>query len=278
MSYDIYASMLKMHDTFRAGLRGSRLTVRADAPQLNALREQYGLAAIAGEGDAFHRAMRVMDWLTSHVRHDGSYNFDKGHLALEVLAFAFDQTDKGVNCTTLARTLTSCLLSLGIPARPVGIYPFAPYDADNHFVTEAWCEELNQWVMLDPTVNACALDDKNHPLDCLELRALLADQAEVHFSEDLRYNGQPYDAKEHIEYLAKDLFALQYPAVSSYDTGKAAWLWVCPKGFDIQRRQVLNIEWRIRQYGSSQWMEQWLTSTKLAAFRFISPEKVRKAP
>ncbi len=278
MRYNIYASMLKMHDTFRPASEPVTLACDMTAPELTVLREQYGLAAIAGEGDAFPRAMRVMEWLTGHVRHNGSFNFDKGHLALAVLEFAFDQPDKGVNCTTLAQTLSSCLLSLGIPARPVGIYPFAPYDGDNHFVTEVWCEELGQWVMLDPTVNACVMDSEGRPLDCLGVRALLADQAEHRFSEGLRYNGTPYEAREHTEYLAKDLFALQYAVKIGYDCSHSAWRWVCPEGFDIQKRQVLNVEWRMRQWGSSEWMEQWLTNVKAATFRYAAPEDVRKAP
>lgn len=277
MSYDVYASMLKMHDTFRDA-EPVVMVVDFTAPELTELREKYGLAAIAGSGDTYPRALRVMDWLTSHVRHDGSFSFLDGHLALKVLDFAFDQPERGVNCTTLAQTLASCLLSLGIPARPVGIYPFAPYDGDNHFVTEAWCGELGRWVMLDPTVNTCVMDDSGHPLDCLGVRARLADQQEIRFSEGLLYNGHPYDAKEHTEYLAKDLFVLQYPVVSRYDCRSASWRWLCPEGFDNKRRQVLNIEWRMRQYGESDWAKAWLENVRAAEERFISPEDVRQAP
>ncbi len=278
MSYDVYTSMLKIHDAFRPASEPVCLTVDFSAPELTELRERYGLAAIAGAGDAFARAMRVMDWLTEHIRHDGSFNFQEGHLALKVFDFAFDQPNKGVNCTTLAQTLSSCLLSLGIPARPVGIYPFSPYDSDNHFVTEAWCAELSRWVMLDPTVNTCVMNAQGLPLDCLGVRALLADQQEIRFSDGLRYNGGPYDAQEHRDYLAKDLFVLQYPVISRYDCHESSWRWVCPEGFDNKRRRVLNVEWRIRQYGNSEWAQKWLADTKAATERYLTPEDVCKAP
>ncbi len=32
------------------------------------------------------------------------------------------------------------------------------------------------------------------------------------------------------------------------------------------------------QYGSAEWMEQWLANVKAATFRYVSPEDVRKAP
>ncbi len=46
MSYGIYTGMLKMHESFRPA---------------TALREQYGLSAIAEEGDPLTRALRVME-------------------------------------------------------------------------------------------------------------------------------------------------------------------------------------------------------------------------
>lgn len=278
MNYEIYASLLKMNDTFRVPAKEVPLTVDFSAPELSELRERFDLPAIAGEGDSFARAMKVMDWLTTHLRHNGSFNFPDGHLALEVFSFAFDHQDKGVNCTTLARTLASCLLSLGIPARPVGIYPLAPYDGDNHFVTEMWCEERDKWILLDPTVNTCVLNKAGEPLSCLETRALLADQEEVRFSEGLRYNMAPHNPQKHRDYLAKDLFYFQFPRVSAYDTSRSSWRILAPRGFDVKRREILNILWRIHQYGESDWMRQWLDSTRHSAFRYISPADAYRRP
>ena len=74
MSYDLYTSLLKMHDCFRPSDEGVRLSIDYSAPELTELRDTYGLAAIAGEGDSFTKAVRLMEWLTNHVRHDGSCN------------------------------------------------------------------------------------------------------------------------------------------------------------------------------------------------------------
>ncbi len=278
MSYEIYTSMLKMHDTFRPSSFGAALTCDFTSSRLTVLREQYDLPAIAGEGDTLTRAMRVMDWLTAHIRHNGSFNFQEGHIPLRVFEFAFDRADRGVNCTTLARTLSACLLSLGIAARPVGIYPFAPYDGDNHFVTECWCPESDRWVMLDPTVNTCVRDETGTPLSCLDVRAALADQQPVTFSDGLRYNGAPYTAEEHRDYLAKDLFYLQFPTTSSYGAGGTSFVYLCPEGYDCQKRDVLNIQWRMRQYGEADWIREWLTATRKENRQYISPKAAYRAP
>lgn len=254
MSYDLYTSLLMMHDAFRPTDEGVRLTIDLTAPALADLREKYGLAAIAGSGTAFDRAVRVMDWLTTHVRHNGSCNPEGSRCAATALAYAFDQPDKGVNCAWLATTLTECLLSLGIPARTVYIMPFAPYDCDNHVVTEVWD---GKWILLDPTCNCFVRDKEGKCLSVFGLRAALADQQEIAFNEGLRYNGQPYKAEEHRDYLAKDLYWFRIAEKTGCgDTGR--FVTIAPEGFDPHRHEVLNVQYRLRVQGDQPWLREWL--------------------
>lgn len=274
MSYDLYASLLKMHDTFRQGDADIRLSIDYTSPDLAALREQYALPGIAGEGSDFDRALRLMDWLTAHVRHNGSCNPEGKWCAMTALAYAFDRPDRGVNCAWLATTLTDCLLSLGIPARTICILPFAPYDVDNHVVTHVWTGA--QWVMLDPTANCFVSDKDGNPLDVFTLRALLADQQEVRLSEGLRYNGQPHPAEAHRDYLAKDLFWFQTAEVSGRP--EARMVTITPEGYDPHKRDLLNAHYRRRLYGDSEWLRKWLESLQAKAPLFCSVEEVLKAP
>lgn len=254
MSYDLYASILVMHDEFRPTDAGVSLSVDFTGADLPVLRERFGLCAIAGEGGAFDRAMRVMDWLTTHVRHNGNCNPDGPRCALTALDFAFDQPEKGVNCAWLATTLTECLLALAIPARTVYIMPFAPYDCDNHVVTEVWTGET--WCMLDPTCNCCALDENGAPLSVPALRAALAAQQEIRFSDGLRYNGQPYSHEQHRDYLAKDLCWMRMQEVSGQQDSRFVTL--SPATFDPHRHQTLNVRYRLRVQGDQPWLRDWL--------------------
>lgn len=255
MNYDLYASILVMHDEFRPTDAGVSLAVDFTGPDLPVLREKYGLPAIAGEGCAFDRAIRLMDWLTTHVRHNGMCNPEGRRGALTALAFAFDQPDKGVNCAWLATTLTECLLSLEIPARTVYIMPFAPYDCDNHVVTEVW--DGDRWIMLDPTCNCFARDAEGTPLSVLGLRAALASQQQITFNDGLRYNGQPYSHEEHRDYLAKDLCWLRMAEASGQEDSRFVTL--APVGFDPHRHQLLNVQYRLRVQGDQPWLRDWLT-------------------
>ena len=278
MSYDLYTSLLKMHDRFRATEEGVCLSIDDSAPELADLRGKYGLASIAGEGESFNGAVRGMAWLTSHVRHNGSCNPEGQRCARTALEFAFDQPERGVNCAWLATTLTECLLSLGIPARTIYIMPFAPYDCDNHVVTHMWYAERSQWVMLDPTTNCYVQDKAGKLLDVFDLRALLADQQEVVFNDGLRYNGQPYKAEDHRDYLAKDLFWFRMAETSACNDASARYVVIAPEGYDPHRREVLNAQYRIRMFGEAQWLLDWLAAREKQTMVFCSIEDARKAP
>lgn len=174
-------------------------------------------------------------------------------------------------------TLTECLLSLGIPARTIDIMPFAPFDADNHVVTHVWTG--TQWVMLDPTTNSYAMDRDGHLLDVFGLRALLADQQEIVFCDGLRYNGQPYDAKEHRDYLAKDLFWFQMDEVSRYQAATAGLtLVIAPTQYDPKRRDLLNIDYRRRMYGDAEWLQKWRKNVENTEYIYCSIQDAQKAP
>ena len=275
MSYDLYTSLLKMNDTFRPTDDGVKLMIDFSSPMLAELRNTFDLASIAGEGETFTRAVRLMDWLTTHVRHDGSCNPEGKRCAMTALEYAFDQPDKGINCAWLATTLTECLLSLGISARTVFIMPFAPYDSDNHVVTHVWTGA--QWVMLDPTTNSYVMDAEGKLLDVFTLREKLANQQEVVFNAEMRYNGQPHDATEQRDYLAKDLFWFMVLDVSGCDCDPNT-LMIAPEHYDPKRRDVLNIDYRIRQYGDAEWLHKWRKAVEDTEYVYCSIEDARKTP
>jgi len=276
MSYDLYASLLKMHDTFRPGDAHVCLRIDFGSRDLARLRKKYDLPAIAGEGNAFDRAVRMMDWLTTHVRHNGNCNPKGDRCAMTALDFAFDQPEKGVNCAWLATTLTELLLALGIPARTVYIYPFAPYDCDNHVVTEVWSGDA--WVMLDPTCNCFVRDAQGRLLSVLDLRAALADQQEVIFNDGLRYNGNPYSHEEHRDYLAKDLCWLRMAEVSGQ--AESRFVTLAPVTFDPHRHQRLNVQYRLRVQGDQPWLHDWQKQLESGGSNevFCAPEDAARPP
>jgi hypothetical protein len=110
------------------------------------LKTTYGLDAIAETGDDLSKSPNILFWLCEHTYHFGSYDNHVPMNSLDLLEYAYDQgAERGLNCLNLSY-LTECLLSIGVPARTVGIMPFSPYDADNHVVTHVYIASLENFL------------------------------------------------------------------------------------------------------------------------------------
>jgi hypothetical protein len=121
------------------------------------------------------------------------------------------------------------------------------------------------------------MDKAGNLLDVFGLRALLADQQEIVFNDGLRYNGRPYDAKAQRDYLAKNLFWFKVFDVSGCG-GDPNLLVIAPEHYDPKRRDLLNIDYRIRQYGDADWLRDWRKAVENAEYIYCSIEDVQKAP
>jgi hypothetical protein len=177
--------------------------------------------------------------------------------SLALLEYAYDQgIERGINCLNLSFILTESLISIGIPARIVGIYPVSPYDNDNHVVTHAYIAELDKWIMLDPTWSSYFRDADGNILNVVELRGVLAggippDGRELILNDEFAYNGDKLIANEervdyYLSYLAKDLFYYAIYEITGFgrdNIGKE--LYICPVGFDPVERFVYYTEYMI---------------------------------
>jgi len=152
------------------------------------LLKAYGLGEIAGQGDAFARALRVMDWLTAHTWYNGMsfwsgwlfQPINRGKLvdSLQVLRFACGKPfAHSINCGHKAIVLADCLLAVGIRAMPVSMQNYT-YRADEekvtpcpyHAVVHAWLPEESRWVMLDPSFNSYIADETGRALNLIEIQ------------------------------------------------------------------------------------------------------------
>ncbi|MDR1463913.1 MAG: transglutaminase-like domain-containing protein [Oscillospiraceae bacterium] len=284
---DSYTGLLKTCPNFLPSSPGIRPVIDFGGETLPQLREAYGLAAVAGELSSarttFSQATALLHWVSRHTVHDGAYDNHVPENAPELLAYAFDKgADGALNCRALSVILTECLLSLGIPARTVSLMPFSPYDNDNHVIAHAYIGELGKWVVLDPTWDAYPMDERGVPLGLLELRALLAARQPIQFNAEANYNGAPMDAANtayYTAYLTKDLFYFSFSETSGFgDQGNPRTLTLCPAGYDVKRRELNNIAWRMETFGGSEAMQAWLTRQKAREILYVSAEDFLAAP
>ena len=132
----------------------------------------YQLNEISGEGTAFERALRLMDWLTAHSCYNGmeiraSFLFQgKRETADRLLRYTYDGGfARAINCRHKAFALADCLMTVGINALPVTIVQ----TGGCHLVVHAWLPEEERWVMLDPSLNSYITDETGRALHLIEI-------------------------------------------------------------------------------------------------------------
>jgi hypothetical protein len=282
MSFDVYTSLIKMFNEFHESSDGVNLTYDIFNFNLQKIREKYDLDDIAGKRDDFSKSVNLLFWLSKNCYHNGNFDFKREFNSINLLEYSFQKgKEYGINCKALSAILTDCLLSLGLIARTIFICPFSIYDEDNHVITHVYINELKKWIMLDPTFNCYVMDKDKNPLNIFEIRELLANQEYIIFNKEIKYNDEKKDddSQDYKEYLAKDIFYFQtFEKSCFYDETYNRILHVSPKAYDIKKREILNIEYRIKKQGDSDFMQKWLKNTEEYKYLYLSTVDLLKKP
>lgn len=258
--YDLYTGLLRMLDEFRDDGKEVEMVYQMDT-ELEILKEQYQLHEIIGTGSDLSKIIALLKWESAHIFHKGNYDNHVKNTAMDLFNYAFDNGEEnGINCRSLSIALTECYLSVGIKARTIYLMPFSPFDGDNHVVCEAWSKELKKWIMVDPTYCVYLMDESKIPLNVMEIRRKLALQEKLIFSDGYHYNGSNVEEKEIIEYYAKDFFYFQLRNIHGYNSENKEnnlFLTIAPKGYDVLKSTLANIDYRIKKWGDGEKMQLW---------------------
>ena len=258
---EIYCGMLYGSMRFEEG-EPVPLFYHFSCPEFAVLRKTYGLEKIAGRGGDFSMALRLCRWLEPNIMHEGDFFLTEGHEmpynALALLEYAFGKRDRGLNCACKAKILVECCLALGIHARRVGLYPNSPYDIDNHVVAEIYDTKRKKWCMLDPTVGGY-FTDGNGPLDCLEMRRVLAERAPGSVVLPRQRTNDLAALMERNAgwnmYYAKNSYYFTVETVSGFGTGTARDAYLVPLGFDCRAREAKNAAFLLEKAREWNWDE-----------------------
>jgi len=258
--YDLYTGLLRMYDDFRDDGKVVDMVYRYDK-ELDILKETYELEKLTGAGSDFDKIVSLLHWEAKHIFHKGDYDNHVINRAMDLLEYSYNKSaEYGINCRSLSIVLTECYLSIGIKARTIYLMPLSPYDRDNHVVCEAWSNEYNKWIMVDPTYGLYLVDEKKTPLNVMEIRERLAFQKELNLNEGCHYNGNELDKNEILEYYAKDFFYFQIRKIHGYNMDGIENNWmitIAPKGYDVKKKELANIDYRIKQWGDNESFQNW---------------------
>lgn len=186
-------------------------------PRLVNLRKTLNLDSIAGSGDEISKIKNLCLWLHNTVRHDGGSNNPEEKNALALLKVCKEE-NRGVNCRMLSTILNECYLAMGFKSRFMTCMPKSDKDTDCHVVNIVWSNQLDKWIMADPSFYAFFLDSKGNLLGLEEARQLMVAGKTVKVNPEANWNGQKRSEAQHLEYMAKNLYWFSCPVASTYDT------------------------------------------------------------
>ncbi len=188
-------------------------------PRLVKLRETYKLDSIAGQGNEISKMINLLYWMHNVVRHDGgSYN-PKSKNADDLIRIC-RREGRGINCRMMATALNECYLAMGFPARFITCMPREMEFDDCHVINIVYSRDLQKWVWMDPTFGAYVMDETGTLLGPAEVRERLVKGLPLIINPDASWNRELSKTKEDYldNYMAKNLYRIQCPASSEYDT------------------------------------------------------------
>ena len=246
--YNVNRGILLNNFEFLKGKKG-HLTYDFDCPEYQTLKEKYNIEEIAGEGNEFTRAKRLLNNFSPRLKHASSYDNHVEENSLALLEYSLDNPKQGINCLAKAKIFAEMCLALGIKARRIGIMPYSPYDLDNHVVNEIFDHELNKWIMMDLTCNTYFINKDKTPLSMLEIREHFAKHEFITAIEcDESLTDIKEIEKKNLEtnwYIAKNSFRFTVDKYQGFGL-KGGKLYFVPKGFSVKNWQIHCFEYKYR--------------------------------
>jgi hypothetical protein len=272
-----------MNDSFHKNSNGVKISYNLGDVFPKEFNEKYKIKEKAGCGNDLSRAINILHWISNNIQHNGTKPIPEEIDSLALFDNAWGKGyDFGINCRFLSILLADCLLSIGLFARPLYLMPFSPYDEDNHVVTQVFIRELNKWIMLDPSFDAYVMNQEKEMLNIFEIRDLLSNQEAIIFNDEIRHNDDKWQIDEpyYKEYLAKDSFYIEtYEKVGCYNPNNIGkHLYICPENYDLKKSKVLNIQYRTKEVGDSEDMQNWLKNEMVKEYLYIEPSEILKVP
>lgn len=191
----------------------------ADNPNLQKIRKDLKLDSIAGKGSELSQIFNLLHWVHNIVKHDGSSNNPTLKNAIDLINVCKVE-NRSVNCRMLATILNECYLSMGIKSRYITCMPKETEFDDCHVINMVYSKDLEKWIWIDPTFDAYVMDEKGNLLGIQEVRERLVNGQPLVLNADANWNRENLQTKEdYLEnYMAKNLYRLQTPLISKYDT------------------------------------------------------------
>ena len=193
----------------------------ASNSSLVSLRKSFNLDSIAGGGNEISKILNLMHWIHNLIPHDGSNGNPEVMNAMNMIAVC-KKEKRGLNCRGMATVLNECYLSMGFRSRFVTCLPkdSLGVDQDCHVINMVYSDQLKKWLWIDPTFDAYVMNEKGELLSIEEVRERIINDKPLILNPEANWNHKTSQTKEYYlyNYMAKNLYILECPMSSEYDT------------------------------------------------------------
>lgn len=261
---EVYCGILFNAPTFEIG---QKIVCSYDFtnPKYEELKSRYPILQVAGKGSDFERALRICKWLAHNLSHQGDFSLT-GNIefnSISLLDYAFGNSEHGINCVGKAKILVEYCLALGIFARRIGLYPYSPFDTDNHVVVEVYDRKRKKWIMLDPTSGGYFTDGSS-PLSCLEMRENFA----LNAGGSIVLPRQKSISLEKLNekniswnfYYAKNCYYLTVETAIGFGENESVSAYLLPVGFNCKANRKQNANFMLKTAIKESWGETAINS------------------
>lgn len=152
--------------------------------------------------------LALLDWTGSHFYHNG-YSQPPWPITVDSLVNYCETHEQSVNCHGLAQLLAGLLRAYGIKAKIIYCLPVEQPFSDCHVVVHAYSNQLNQWILLDPSYRAVFFDENGDYLDLPHLRQAYIEgrSDKITTWEKFHHPNSPETSLQHwLDYMAKNTF------------------------------------------------------------------------
>jgi len=190
-----------------------------DDPDLNNLRKVFNLDSIAANGNEISKILNLMHWVNNTVQYDGSCQNPSNKNTIDLFEICKAE-NRPLNCRMMATILNECCLSIGIKSRFITCMPKEINYNDCHVINMVYSKELKRWVWLDPSYDLYVMDEKDELLGIKEVRERLISGKPLKLNKkSFNYQGNVISDEIYLKsYMAKNLYRMECPLVSEYDT------------------------------------------------------------
>jgi len=110
------------------------------------------------------------------------------------------------NCACFAIMLNDILISMGYKSKAIWCLSSDPVDEECHALNHVWIDEINQWVVADPSSRSIICDEFGNPLHLLSMREYIYDGKFVYPHRNRSIRQSNAFIEEYNKYMKKNMF------------------------------------------------------------------------